>query len=74
MGYSHSKTASDKCRFVIETDGTNKGTKMIEIQGKKRALKAAGFPTYPLPAQPNESRWGSVITYEQAETILRNGE
>lgn len=65
-----SKTTITKNKFVVKAAATNKETVLVEIVGKKRALQAAGLPTNLAPATPQESRWGKVVTIDEAKKIL----
>lgn len=67
------KTANDTIRYVIYDADKNSDCLLVEVQGKKRALKAAGLPTELYAAQPGQSRWGKVITLEQAKNALKIG-
>lgn len=65
-------TTSSLNRFVVSTDGTNQGTLFVQLDGKKKALKAAGLPTTLAGCTPSESRWGKAISIEEAKALLSN--
>jgi hypothetical protein len=64
------RTTITNNRFVVKYGETNKETLLVELVGKKRALKAAGFPTDLPPATPEQSRWGKVIGHDEAKALL----
>ena len=71
MAFRNFKSSNFPTRYIIVDGGTdNKAYKLVEIQGKKRALRAAGLPDDLVAATPAQSRWGQVVTIKEAKEIL----
>jgi hypothetical protein len=64
------KTQMDKIRYIIKTAKKNQDVVLVEVQGKKKALKASGLPTELVAAQPAQSRWGKVVSLDAAKSML----
>lgn len=57
-------------RYVIFSNSEYKETLLVEVPGKIKALRAAGLPVDLQKALPAQSRWGKVISLEEAKKIL----
>ena len=64
------KKVGETHRYIVKDGDCNQNTLLVEVGGKIKALRAAGLPVDLRPAQPAESRWGKVISLEDAKEIL----
>lgn len=64
------KKVGETHRYVVKHGATNKETLLVEVPGKIRALRAAGLPTDLPKAHSEQSRWGKIVSVEEARRIL----
>lgn len=64
------KRVGETHRYIVKDGDCNQNTLLVEVGGKIKALRAAGLPVDLRPAQPGESRWGKVISLEDAKEML----